>query len=338
VKAQLSKWLKWLVALALLTLVFRMIQPADLVARMRNASLGWVLGAFALVFLNRILMTWKWDILLRHAGVCAGFLNLLKITLITGFIGMFLPSNLGVDVSRLYVLHRQKIDLTANASAILGDRIWGVVALVVLSAIFVIPAWHTLADKSVLIQVFIVSVVVLLLIVMLVSQRSFQVGLLLLKKSGAWLEVRTARHPWAGRVAAGCVRLGTRMDGIHASLASQTTAPRTLIPVIVLNFMVQIIRVVQIHWLFLSIGATTLWIHELTFVPLILLLSLLPVSMFGLGIKEGAFVYFFRQVGVDPASSLAVSFFTYALQVVVIVPGLFFFLFGRDKMTTGAES
>jgi uncharacterized protein (TIRG00374 family) len=338
VKAQLSKWLKWLVALALLALVFRMIQPADLVARMKNASLGWVLGAFALVFMNRILMTWKWDILLRHAGVCAGFLNLLKITLVTGFIGMFLPSNLGVDVSRLYVLHRQKIDLTANASAILGDRIWGVVALVMLSAVFVIPAWHTLADKSVLVQVFIISVAVLLLIVLLVSRRSFQVGLAWLKQAGAWLEARAVRHPWAGRAAAGCARLEARMDDIHSSLASQTTSPRTLVPVIILNFMVQLIRVVQIHWLFLAIGATTLWIHELTFVPLILLLSLLPISMFGLGVKEGAFVYFFRQVGVDPASSLAVSFFTYTLQIVVIVPGLIFFLFGRDKMTVAGKS
>jgi hypothetical protein len=71
--------------------------------------------------------------------------------------------------------------------------------------------------------------------------------------------------------------------------------------------------------------------QELAFVPIILMLSFLPISFFGLGIKEGAFVYFFSQVQVPSAAALTVSLITYPLIFLAILPGGLFLLVGSGR-------
>jgi uncharacterized membrane protein YbhN (UPF0104 family) len=59
-----------------------------------------------------------------------------------------------------------------------------------------------------------------------------------------------------------------------------------------------------------------LWI-----VAAVSVLQSLPISVAGLGVREGAFVYLLRQQGADPASALALSLTVFAIQVLLAAVG-----------------
>ncbi|MGZ9030837.1 MAG: hypothetical protein ACXW2G_05655, partial [Burkholderiaceae bacterium] len=55
----------------------------------------------------------------------------------------------------------------------------------------------------------------------------------------------------------------------------------------------------------------------LMLVPVITLISLLPISVLGLGVKDGAFVFFFGGAGVPASVALAVSLSSYGVVIAV---------------------
>ncbi len=59
----------------------------------------------------------------------------------------------------------------------------------------------------------------------------------------------------------------------------------------------------------------------LAFIPLILLVMLLPVTINGLGTSQVAFVWFFGRVGVPQAEAFALSVLFVALGIVGNLPG-----------------
>ena len=69
----------------------------------------------------------------------------------------------------------------------------------------------------------------------------------------------------------------------------------------------------------LAIGTPVGFGWILTLMPVITTIALLPLTLFGLGLKDGAFVFFFSGIGVAASAALAVSFVTYALIIVTSV-------------------
>jgi hypothetical protein len=60
---------------------------------------------------------------------------------------------------------------------------------------------------------------------------------------------------------------------------------------------------------------------------------MLPVSMSGLGVREGAYVYLFAQAGVSTAQALAMSLLIYALRVAAgLVGGVLYALQGFREL------
>lgn len=59
------------------------------------------------------------------------------------------------------------------------------------------------------------------------------------------------------------------------------------------------------------------------FIPLINILLLIPVSISGIGLREGAFAFFFGTVGVPLEKAMALSFLWFLSQVAASLPGLY---------------
>ena len=71
------------------------------------------------------------------------------------------------------------------------------------------------------------------------------------------------------------------------------------------------------------------------FVPIITSLLMLPVSMSGLGVREGAYVYLFAQAGVPSSQALTMSLLVYASNVATgLVGGALYALQGLYELRT----
>jgi hypothetical protein len=84
---------------------------------------------------------------------------------------------------------------------------------------------------------------------------------------------------------------------------------------------VQVLRIIQAYFLGLSLGMSQPLSLYLAYIPLILLVMLLPVTVNGLGTSQAAFVWCFAQASVPRATSFTLSVLFVALGIVGNLPG-----------------
>jgi len=73
--------------------------------------------------------------------------------------------------------------------------------------------------------------------------------------------------------------------------------------------------------------------HFFVYVPLIVVLSMIPVSINGIGLRESGYVFFFTKVGVSAESAMAMSLVFLALTLVLgMVGGVVWVLRGRHPV------
>jgi len=72
-----------------------------------------------------------------------------------------------------------------------------------------------------------------------------------------------------------------------------------------------------------SIGVEISPLYFFIFMPIIWIIMTIPISVSGLGVREGAFIFFFSQVGVTNSDAIAISLLYYSYNVIVgIIGGL----------------
>ncbi|MDA8340307.1 MAG: lysylphosphatidylglycerol synthase transmembrane domain-containing protein [Nitrospiraceae bacterium] len=98
---------------------------------------------------------------------------------------------------------------------------------------------------------------------------------------------------------------------------------------------VQISGIFAVYMLSRGIALDIPFLSLLIFVPIIILISFIPVSISGIGLREGAFVIFLGTIGVSPDLSVTLSILWFLSVVVASLWGLFEYL--RFKAVLGRE-
>jgi hypothetical protein len=104
-----------------------------------------------------------------------------------------------------------------------------------------------------------------------------------------------------------------------------------LLNVLVCSIAVQVLRVVQAYYLGRGLGIAAPLSSYFAFIPLILLIMLLPVTFNGIGTSQWAFYWFFARVSVPAASAFALSVLFVALGIVGNLPGGILYAWGRKE-------
>jgi uncharacterized protein (TIRG00374 family) len=137
-----------------------------------------------------------------------------------------------------------------------------------------------------------------------------------------------------------------RFHGVHARLArfgeQLVTAgrlylcrPRLLLGTTLLSGLVQAGNVVLVWLIGLAIGAPVPASYFWILVPMVALLTLLPISLNGMGIREGAMVVLLAPVGVGSGTAVSLAFLWFAACTVVSVAGIGFYLGGGYSCPAG---
>jgi hypothetical protein len=94
---------------------------------------------------------------------------------------------------------------------------------------------------------------------------------------------------------------------------------------------VQGIRIAQAYALGLAIGLSVPFTTYFAFVPIILLVMLLPITVFGLGTSQLAFAALFVRAGVPIGGAVALSLLFVALGIVGNLPGALLYATGSGQ-------
>jgi len=276
-----------------------------------SAQPGWLLLALAVIALERLVMAYKWQVLLAARQLRVPLLRMLKICYLSNFLGAFLPSSLGVDALRSFSLYRYGTRLSDSVSSVLVDKLLALTAALLAPVLVVL--WMPGSVPEPMIRAVVLGVAGCFAAgLLLVGNRRLVLALL------EWLQGRLQRALWT--------RLWVRAQGLYANFHGYTAHRSTLAYVFALSLVFQALRVLGVYAIGLSLGLAPGIFTYFVFVPMIILLTMLPISVGGIGVREGAFVYFFTGAGVPAAEAVALALLLYLVSMVSVLPGAVIYL------------
>jgi hypothetical protein len=110
-----------------------------------------------------------------------------------------------------------------------------------------------------------------------------------------------------------------------------------------LSVLVQLTNVVVVWLVGQGLGAEAPAAYYLTFVPVVALMTMLPVSVSGMGVREGLTVLLLAPVGVPEGTAFSLAFLWFLVQAATSLGGIVFYIGGRmappavDSPVEGAE-
>ena len=114
-------------------------------ATFAEASPGWIAAALALAFLQPPLGAGRWSVVCRQLGKRLPYLTLLRFNLVGVFFNQCLPSTVGGDAVRIWLVRRAGFKLGGAVNSVLLDRLVALAALALLS-IATLPALFARVD------------------------------------------------------------------------------------------------------------------------------------------------------------------------------------------------
>jgi len=311
--ASLSGLARLLVAAGLTAYILYKSDPAAVLAAAAGADWRPIAVAVGLVLFDRALMAYRWVVLLRTIDPVdrPALGAVMRIFFVSTFVGTFLPASIGGDAVRAYSVTKLSVPGGDAVASVFMDRMLGVASILVMSLVGLILARDLASDWMILAGLAFAGapcVVTLLLI--------FSSG------TGAAASTVIARLPAIAREPAQRV-----LDSIRRYAAYHGQ----LVNVLLCSVAVQVLRVVQAYYLGRGLGIVAPLSSYFAFIPLILLIMLLPVTFNGIGTSQWAFYWFFSRVGVPVASGFALSVLFVALGIVGNLPGGVLYAWGRKE-------
>ena len=304
--------LRILIAIGLTAYVVLQADPREVLNAVASASWPWLASALLLVLFDRALMAYRWMVLLcaLSPGTRPPFGAVLRIFFVSTFVGSFLPSLAG-DVYRAYSLSQLQVSGVESAASVIMDRALGVVSMVIVALVSLAFGFELSAVPGVLLTVTLAAV-------------GCAAAAAALYSEGIATRVQNAAMRMGPRI-------GTPAGRLVVAVRRYTRHHAELTAVLLTSIAVQVIRVLQAYCLGMAIAsAAPLWAY-FVFVPLIVLVMQVPISISGLGTSQLMFDLLFGRIGVPSPNAVALSILFVGLGVVGNLPGALLYLAGDIK-------
>jgi len=278
----LSTAAKAVVTLLLLALLFRKVDYAATLRHLRDITP--LTAVVSLVVLNAgiALANARWRIVLQSVGRTFTDWYLFRLNLVGQFFNQALPSTVGGDGMRVWLLYRDGCSFAEAINSVLIDRLTGFAVLGTMS-LYGLP---TLVERTLAIPkgrtiAGIVVMIIALCVVFYVLAR--------------------------GRTRLAKFRGGRFIAQIIADMLFLAARPGVSAKIILLSIGAQVSAFVVIWLILRDLGADVSVIGVMIVAPVVLLLLVAPISIAGWGLREGLFVIGFGLFNVPEDIALAAS-------------------------------
>jgi uncharacterized membrane protein YbhN (UPF0104 family) len=303
--------LKILVSAALLYFSLRKVNLADLVARIDVSSLGWLGVAIAVTFLQIFIGVLRWREISAECGAPLPTRQAMRFNVIGTFFNQTLPSSIGGDAVRLWLVARNGAGWRAATYSIFVDRAIGLIALAVIIVASLPLSYRLIIDPNGRSALLLVDFAAL----------AGGLGFLLLGRlNWPWL-----KHWW----------------GTHHIHACSVIANRVLfgrehgLKVAVLSLLVHVLAVVIAWCVVQSIAAPVMFGQIFQLVPPVMLITMLPISIAGWGVREASMGLAFGYAGLMTNEGVNISLLYGAVSFIVGLVGGVVWILSAEKAAQG---
>lgn len=296
-----ARWaLRVAVSLAIVVYILVDVDHRDLEAALTRIQLAPLAAALGLYLVGQLMSSYKWWLLGCSVGLRRSFGDYARFYFTGMFFNLFGPSTLGGDVVRaLYLADGRRPGLAFNS--VVFDRASGLATLMALGAVALLAfpqydfPWPLTAG--------------------LVAAGA---GLVL----GWWTCPRLVRLlPERNRI----------RRQVEDELGPFWRDRRMLARVTVVSLVFHLTQVAAQWVLARAAGAPVPFSYCLIFHPVISVMTALPVSVGGFGVREGGYLYFFTRINVDDSIAVTAGLLWFAVSALAgLVGGVLFVLSGAE--------
>lgn len=308
-RKQLLIALKVVVSIGLMSVLISGIDLGAEKDRIISADIGLMLAAaFVLVFQMGIGGA-RWWAVMRAIEQPLPWLELTRLFWIGGFFSQALPSSVGGDPIRIYMAYKDGLPLGKAINGVMLERVVTIVGLVVLVAAVqpaFLPKLDDQAQMLTLWSLFLLGVGTIAGIVVLMC---------LDRLPEALTRFRVVRglHELAG---------DTRKLFLH---------PTHIFITLFFGVMTHINISLCVFLLAQGLAVDVTWLDCIVLMPPVILVTTLPISIAGWGVREGAMTVAFGLVGVSQGGAVVLSLSMGLLAIIITLPAGVVWLLGRKK-------
>ena len=304
--------LKILVSAALLYLALRKVDFHELASRFNVASVGWIGLAIAANFLQIFVGVLRWREVSAECGAPIGLMQATRYNLIGAFFNQTLPSSIGGDAVRLWLVARAGAGWRAATYSIFVDRAIGLIALAVLIVASLPWSYRLIADPNGRSALLFVDFAAL----------AGGLGFLVL----GWLKWPWLKRWWGTHHLHACAVIANRV------IFSRERGPR----IATLSLLVHVLTVVIAWCVVRSIAAPVLFGQVFQLVPPVMLITMMPISIAGWGVREATMGLAFGYAGLLANEGVNVSLLFGAVYFVVGAFGGLVWILSAEKAAKGS--
>lgn len=265
----------------------------------------WLLPIVAAYALQIVFAAERWRLVAQAIGVDIPRLEAARILMIGLFFNQTLPSAIGGDAVRVWLVSRAGIKLGKSVNFVLCDRVVALMVLLVIVGL-TLPLFYAL-----------------------VGDRTARLGITVLVAGGAvGFGLALVAGDWFARLFHR-FRLSRPLGALASDFRRAVLAPRTSPPMLLLSALVHLLTIVIALLVARALALQVEFAHCLVLVPPVVLLTMVPVSIAGWGLRESAMVVAFGFVGVAAADALAWAVAFGLAALIGAAPGGVLLILGR---------
>lgn len=294
--------LKIIVSFGLLGLLLASVNINQVWEQLQSLSFSFV--AFALLYYTgcQWLSCLRWQIILQSIGYSVPMIALLSGYFGGMFLNTFLPGTLGGDVYRVYRIARKSRESELAVVSVFLERVTGLFAILGLAFLSLPPAFRLVGSWDIILLLVICTSVLLGVVLLIVSPKLL-----------TWIvPLLTKLH---------LENFAARLAKIQIFLRKFAKHRKALAITMMLSLFLQLLIVFYYYLIAQQLKISVSYLQLLVFSAIVVTISLLPISLGGLGVKEGLLAYLFARIDLTVEQALLLSITVTALGWLLSLPG-----------------
>lgn len=296
----------------LLFLISKKINFNELIIQAKSTSVFILVITFSLTVSKKVIESFRWKLVLESKKYKEKLIRLFSLYMIGGFFNIFLPSTLGGDTLRILYVKRKELSLKTATSTVLFERMIGLYSIFIMAIIAISIGWNSIMVEMRL-PVLVISCICTLLmtsvfilydkILSFTKQLSSKISLNIFLKFYSYLKLFNFKE-YGAKIALICFFLSIFIQLIVICITALIGYSMDLDEIGLLNYFV--------------------------IMPPIWVITMLPISIGGFGVREGLFILLLAPLGIGIEQSTLLSLLSFLPFVIVGLLGSLFYLFGSN--------
>jgi uncharacterized protein (TIRG00374 family) len=289
VKGKLSILLRFVVSFGLLILLIWVMRKdaVKVIGIIKTSHKDIILLAILINIFLSLVVAYRLKLLMSAQEILLSLKDAVYLTFIGYFFNNFLPTAIGGDIAKAYYASKKTNNKAASYAAVLADRILGLIATLLIALIGILFIGKSLDNKFILWAVPVLFLLVVIVIALLLKKNN-RIEEAALEKKGVFHIIKY------------------KILKLYMAINLYRNHPVLMIKGIVLSIFLQAGSIFSIYLFILSIGGNMAIFRLFLIIPLVWTVSMIPLSLNGLGVRESGFVILLKGfIGRDKAITIS---------------------------------